>query len=77
MIENTAMIALIRETLPDATVEIFDLTGTKDHFEVSVRSQAFADMNALDRHCLVESAVRSARADGRIHALSIRTLLPE
>lgn len=71
------MTALIREALPDAEVEIFDLTGTKDHFEVSIRSRAFVGVAPLDRHRMVEAAVREARADGRIHALSIRTVLPE
>ncbi len=71
------MIALLRRTFPDAEVEIIDLTGTKDHFDVSIRSEAFAGVLPLDRHRMVEAAVREARADGRIHALSIRTALPE
>ena len=73
MIENAAMAALIRRALPDAEVEIVDLTGTKDHFEVLVRSQAFIGVPLMDRHRMVEGAVAEARADGRIHAMSIRT----
>jgi len=73
MIENTALVALVRRSLPDAELEIFDRTGTKDHFDVLVRSQAFAGVTLLDRHRMVENAVREARADGRIHALAIRT----
>ena len=73
MIEDAAMLDLIRRTLPDAEVEIVDLTGTHDHFSVVVRSEAFAGVAPLDRHRMVEGAVREARADGRIHALSIRT----
>lgn len=64
---------LIRHTLPDAQVEIVDLTGTHDHFDVLVRSKAFAGIPLMDRHRMVEGAVRDARADGRIHAMSIRT----
>ncbi|MGH7755088.1 MAG: BolA/IbaG family iron-sulfur metabolism protein [Vulcanimicrobiaceae bacterium] len=71
------MVALIRGTIPDAEVDVFDLTGTKDHFEVSIRSSAFRELSPLDRHRLVERAVAVARADGRIHAMSIRTELPE
>lgn len=67
------MRALIRHTLPDAQVEIVDLTGTLDHFNVLVRSKAFAGVPLMERHRMVEGAVRDARADGRIHAMSIRT----
>jgi len=77
MIETDAMVALIRRTIPDAEVRVFDLTGTKDHFNVLVRSKAFAGVSPLDRHRMVERALAEARADGRIHAMSIRTELLE
>jgi len=77
MIDEATMVALIRETLPDAQVQIWDRTGTMDHFDVLIRSNAFAGKSLLDRHRLVEKAVKPARDDGRIHALAIRTDLLE
>jgi len=65
--------ALIRQALPDAHVEVYDRTGTLDHYDVFIRSKAFAGVPLLDRHRMVEQAVREARADGRLHALAIRT----
>lgn len=76
MIHNETIGALIRRKLPDAEVEIVDLTGTHDHFSVTVRSRAFAGLPLIDRHRMVEAAVAEARSDGRIHALSIRTEVP-
>jgi stress-induced morphogen len=73
MIRSDAMTALIRESFPDAEVEIVDLTGTMDHFNVLVRSGAFRGVPLMDRHRMVERALSEARADGRIHAMSIRT----
>ena len=73
MIRNDAMTALIRQTFPDAQVEIVDLTGTMDHFNVLVRSGAFKGVSLMDRHRMVETALAQARADGRIHAMAIRT----
>jgi stress-induced morphogen len=73
MIDDASMAALVRQALPDAQVEIVDLTGTMDHFNVLVRSKAFAGVSLLDRHRMVENALATARADGRIHAMSIRT----
>jgi len=77
MIDEASMVALIREALPDAQVQIWDRTGTMDHFDVLIRSNAFAGKSLLDRHRLVEKAVKPARDDGRIHALAIRTDLLE
>ena len=77
MIDENSMVALIRATLPDAQVQIWDRTGTMDHFDVLIRSNAFAGKSLLDRHRLVEKAVKPARDDGRIHALAIRTELLE
>jgi stress-induced morphogen len=48
-----------------------------DHLEVFVRTKAFAGVSPLDRHRMVERALAPARADGRIHALQIRTATPE
>ena len=69
--------AMLRQTMPDAEVRVFDMTGTMDHLEVFVRSKAFAGIAPLDRHRMVERALAPARADGRIHALQIRTAIPE
>ena len=69
--------AMLRQTMPDAEVRVFDMTGTMDHLEVFVRSKAFAGVSPLDRHRMVEKALAPARADGRIHALQIRTETPE
>lgn len=77
MIDNRAMTDLIRQTFPDAQVEIWDRTGTMDHFDVLIRSSHFAGKSPLDRHRMVEKALAEARADGRIHALAIRTELLE
>lgn len=69
--------AMLRQTMPDAEVRVYDMTGTMDHLEVFVRSKAFAGVAPLDRHRMVEKALAPARADGRIHALQIRTATPE
>ncbi|HTJ25051.1 MAG TPA: BolA/IbaG family iron-sulfur metabolism protein [Candidatus Limnocylindria bacterium] len=77
MIDDATVAALLRETMPDAEVRVWDLTGTMDHLQVLVRTKAFAGKSPLDRHRMVERALAGARADGRIHALQIRTELPE
>ena len=77
LVIDEAIATLLRQTMPDAEVRVFDMTGTMDHLEVFVRSKAFAGVSPLDRHRMVERALAPARADGRIHALQIRTETPE
>ena len=57
------MVAMIRAALPDAQVQIVDRTGTMDHFDVLIRSNAFAGKSLLDRHRLVQRGLRHAGED--------------
>jgi len=73
MIDQTALVALIRTALPDAEVEATDLTGTMDHYDIKIRSRAFAGKSLLDQHRLIYGVLEPARQDGRIHAIQLKT----
>ena len=76
MIDSEGVVALIRAQMPDADVRVTDLTGTMDHYDIRVRSNAFAGKSLLDQHRMVYSALEAARQDGRIHALQLKTEVP-
>jgi stress-induced morphogen len=48
-----------------------------DHFNVTVRSAAFAGKSLLEQHQLVYGTLKTALKDGRVHAVELKTLLPE
>ena len=77
MIAGAALTDLIRARLPDAEVGIFDRTGTMDHFNVTVRSSAFRGKSLLEQHRLVYGALQDALADGRVHAVELKTIVAE
>lgn len=77
MIDNDSLTKLICAELPDAKVSIFDRTGTMDHFNVTVRSKAFAGRTLIEQHQLVYGALRSALKDGRVHAVELKTIVAE
>ena len=77
MIDNGSLTELIRTQLPDARVEIVDRTGTMDHFNVTVKSGSFAGKTLIEQHQLVYTALKPALKDGRVHAVELKTLLPE
>lgn len=66
----------IRRALPDAEVEVEDLTGGGDHLQVRVVSTAFAGLARVRQHQLVYGALRSELASEAIHALAVQTALP-
>ena len=65
---------LILEALPGAEVEVSDETGGGDHLRAVVRAPQFADLNRVEQHRLVKSAVQERMDDGSIHALSVKTI---
>lgn len=77
MIGDGALTDLIRLRLPDAEVGISDRTGTMDHFNVTVRSKAFKGKTLLEQHRLVYGALHDALADGRVHAVELKTIVME
>ena len=77
MIDDSALTGLIVDRLPDAKVSIHDRTGTMDHFNVTVRSQAFKGKTLIEQHQLVYRALKRALADGRVHAVELTTVIAE
>ncbi len=62
----------IEVAIPDARVEVTDLTGGGDHFRATVVAPEFASMSRLQQHRRVY-AVFGAEIGGAIHALSLET----
>jgi stress-induced morphogen len=65
----------IRAALPDARVELTDLTGTEDHWEATIVSEAFDGKSLIQRHRLVFGAL-AEEMKGPIHALTLKTFTP-
>ena len=76
MVHPDQVKAAICRALPDATVEVEDLTGGGDHLQVKVISGAFAGLNRVRQHQMVYGALRSELASEAIHALALQTSLP-
>jgi stress-induced morphogen len=71
------IVRLIKTALPDAEVEISDLTGEgdNDHWKARVVSQAFAGKTRVQQHQLVYAALQG-RMGGELHALALETAPP-
>jgi stress-induced morphogen len=58
---------------PESKIEVYDLTGTEDHYEVSVESKDFAGLNRIQQHQKVMACFGPELKTGEVHALSIKT----
>ena len=70
--------AILEEAIEGATVEVTDLTGTEDHYQVDVCAAAFEGKSLIQRHQMVYAPLREymAGSQGEIHALSINARTP-
>jgi stress-induced morphogen len=66
---------LIKAQIPDAHVEVSDMTGTFDHLEITVTSQAFKDKSLIQQHKMIMDTLKDA-LKGPVHAVKLKTKIP-
>ncbi|MGE0548519.1 MAG: BolA/IbaG family iron-sulfur metabolism protein [Kofleriaceae bacterium] len=66
----------LRLTLPDAVVDLKDLTGTQDHWQATIVSSMFAGKSLIQRHRLVMAAL-AEELNGPIHAFTFDAKTPD
>ena len=67
----------LERALPGSTIEMQDLTGGGDHWQVFIVSPAFEGKGLVEQHQMVYSALKDEMGDQRIHALALKTFTPE
>jgi stress-induced morphogen len=77
MISSQEVEAMIKAQMPDAIIEVQDLTGGGDHYQVTVVSSQFAGKGLVKQHQLVYGALQQAMSTEAIHALALKTYTPE
>lgn len=63
----------IQQSFPEAVVEVYDLTGTHDHYEVSVFTPEFQKLTRVEQHKSIFGLFERELKSGEVHALSIKT----
>ena len=63
---------LIKESIPDATIEIKDLMGDNNHYSAVIKSKMFKNLNKIEQHKLVYKALKG-KMGNELHALSLTT----
>ena len=68
--------ALIKNSLPDATVYVMDPYNDGQHFQALVISPSFESATLVEQHQMVMNPLREAFATD-VHALGLKTFTPE
>ena len=63
---------LIKDSIPDAKIEIKDLMGDNNHYSAIIKSKMFNGLNKIDQHKLVYKSLKG-KMGNELHALSITT----
>jgi stress-induced morphogen len=63
--------------LPSADIEVFDLTGGEDHWEVTVQAPQFKGLSRIQQHQLVMEPFQVELKSGELHALALKTKIKE
>ncbi len=63
---------LIKESFPDANIEIQDLAGDGNHYSATVISAKFAGKSKIQQHKMVYDSLRG-KMGNELHALALKT----
>ncbi len=63
---------LIKESLPDAIVEIQDLAGDGNHYSATVISSEFSGKTKIEQHKMIYNSLKG-KMGNELHALAIKT----
>ena len=77
MVSPDEITSTLERALPGSTVQVRDLTGGGDHFQVVIVSALFEGKGLVDQHQMIYAALRDALGSERIHALALKTFTPD
>ncbi len=67
---------IIKKGIPDATVMVEDMTGTRDHLAITVVSDAFKGKLLIEQHQMLMDLLKE-ELKSRIHAVKLQTYTKE
>jgi acid stress-induced BolA-like protein IbaG/YrbA len=77
MVTSEQVKEMISSEIPDAQIQVQDLTGGGDHYQVTVVSSEFEGKGLVKQHQMVYKALQQAMSTEAIHALALKTYTPE
>jgi stress-induced morphogen len=67
-----ALRARLSQNFPDSAIQVEDLTGTEDHYQVEIESSRFQGLSRIQMHKMVMDVFGPELKTGEVHALTIK-----
>lgn len=67
----------IEKLAPGTKAELFDLTGTQDHWQALIVSPAFEGKTMIEQHRMIFGLLKTEVESNEVHALTLKTYTPE
>ena len=77
MIGPDEITSTLEKALPGCNVNVRDLTGGGDHWQVIIVASQFEGKGLVDQQRMVNEALKEALESQRIHALALKTYTPD
>ena len=71
-ISYNKLINKVSLAFPDAEIELKDLVGDNNHYQLNIKCESFNNKSRLEQHRMVNNAL-GEELKGELHALSIIT----
>ena len=63
----------LEQAYPGGQIDVHDLTGTQDHWQVAITSPAFKGLSRIAQQRHVMDVFEAELKTGEVHALTIKT----
>ena len=67
---------MLESAFPGACVEVSDMTGTGDHFDILLVSEIFRGKSLIEQHKMVFAVLEEEMGENNIHAVKLKTKAP-
>tara|TARA_B100001123_G_C15205497_1_gene985077 strand:- start:1174 stop:1404 length:231 start_codon:yes stop_codon:yes gene_type:complete len=64
---------MIKESIPDAEINIKDLAGDENHYSATIKSKVFVGKSKIEQHKIVYKALKG-KMGNELHALALNTI---
>ena len=65
--------SLIKQSIPDAEINIQDTAGDENHYSATIKSSIFSGKTKVEQHKIVYKALKG-KMGNELHALALNTL---
>ncbi|WP_375326262.1 BolA/IbaG family iron-sulfur metabolism protein [Candidatus Tisiphia endosymbiont of Nemotelus uliginosus] len=67
---------IIRDTFPNAKINITDYVGDQDHYSLVIEDEAFIGVSLINQHKMVKKSLAQIMDNDQLHAITIQTIVP-